>query len=667
MSFVPKRRKVLSCAAIVVMGLCLVGVASARLLGLDDLQREHRVSNAQLSPDSRWVAYEVDDFDATSGRHVSQLWKVSWDGSQRMQLTYGPYGVSAVRWSPDGRYLSFLSSRYDDDAVSQVWALDSAGGEARPLTDVGGGVSAYAWSPDGKRLALVVAPKQPKPEQDAKPQPIVIDRYQFKSEFGRYHGGVAQQARIHLYDMDSKRLVALTAGPDVFGESDPSWSPDGTRVAFVSNREQDWERDDNADVWVAEATGNAVPRRVTRYPGWDFGPVAWSPDGKFLTYMQGQERKYRLYQLRQVAVIPVAGGTPVLPTQALDRDTTSPRFTPDGRHLEFLVTDSRSQYLGRVPVMGGKVERLVEGERYVTGYSHVGQRIVVVSGTTDAPFELHARERGGLRALSAHNAAWLADVQLSRTRDFEFTAPDGAQVQGLLTLPSNARQGERRPLLLWIHGGPYGQDGHFFDLETQLFAANGYAVARINYRGSSGRGLAFARGIYADWGNKDRVDLIAGVDYLIEQGVADPDRLAVGGWSQGGILTNYIIARDTRFKAAIAGAGAGSQIGLYGTDQYVIQYDHEFEPPWVNPQRWLRLSYPFFEANRIKTPTLYVSGLDDFNVPIIGSEQMYQALKSLGIPTQLVIYPGEKHMFAQPYFVRDRMERYLAWYGKYLK
>ncbi|WP_293865667.1 prolyl oligopeptidase family serine peptidase, partial [Steroidobacter sp.] len=188
-------------------------------------------------------------------------------------------------------------------------------------------------------------------------------------------------------------------------------------------------------------------------------------------------------------------------------------------------------------------------------------------------------------------------------------------------------------------------------------------MARINYRGSSGRGLAFARGIYADWGNKDRLDLIAGVDYLIEQGIADPDKLGVGGWSQGGILTNYVIARDSRFKAAISGAGAGSQIGLYGTDQYVIQYDHEFEAPWVNPQRWLRLSYPFFEANKLRTPTLSVSGLDDVNVPGLGSEQMFQALKSLDVPTQLVIYPGEKHMLGQPHFVRDRMERYLDWYA----
>ncbi|MBL8271624.1 S9 family peptidase [Steroidobacter sp.] len=464
MSLVPKCRKALSCATILAVGLCFVGAAAARSLGLDDLQREQRVSGVQLSPDGQWVAYVVNGIDADSGKRNSQLWKVSWDGSRRMQLTYGPHGVGEVRWSPDGRYLSFLSSRYGDDAVSQVWVLDGAGGEARALTDVADGVSSYAWSPDSKRLALVVPPKRAKLEKDAKPKPIVIDRYQFKSEGGRYHEGEAKQARIQLYDLDSKRLVTLTPEQETFGESDPAWSPDGTRVAFVSNREQDWERDDNADVWVADTTGNAVPRRVTRYPGWDFGPVAWSPDGKFLAYAQGQQRKYRLYQLRQVAIIPVDGGEPILPTQTLDRDTTVPRFTPDGRHVEFLVTDSRSQHFARVPVTGGKVERLVDGNRYVTGYSHVGPRTAVVIGSADAPFELFARDQRGLRSLSEHNSAWLADVQLGQTQQFEFTAPDGVEVQGLLTLPANAHKGERQPLLLWIHGGPYGQDGHFFDL-----------------------------------------------------------------------------------------------------------------------------------------------------------------------------------------------------------
>lgn len=660
--------------------VCFTVPASARLLGLDDLQREQSVGSPELSPDGEWVAYTVGGFDEKIGKRVSQLWKVSWDGRRRLRLTQGPYDVSAVRWSPDGKYLSFLSARSDDDAAAQVWVLDSAGGEARALTDVKDGVAThiwsptYAWSPDSKRLALVIQPRKPGREQGAQPKPIVIDRYQFKSDSGRYHDGDTKQARIHLYDLASKSLTPLTAGDQGFAESAPAWSPDGRQIAFVSNRDADWDRGNNTDVWVVEAHGGAVPRRVTNFPGQEYGPVAWSPDGKLLAYVRGQEIKYWLYHFKQVAVIPAQGGEPVLLTRALDRDTTAPRFSEDGRYVEFLIADSRARHLGRVPVKGGVVRRVIDGERVVgsdwrgmNGYSTVKRRTAVVAGTSDTPMEIYAWDQDKPRALTNHNGPWLAGVKLGETRGFEYPAADGVEVHGLLTLPPNASPGMRHPLILWIHGGPYLQDSHSFNLQTQLFAAHGYAVARINYRGSAGRGLAFSRGIVADWGNRDRMDLMAGVDYLIAQGIADPDRLGVGGTSQGGILTNYVIARDTRFKAAISGAGAGNHIGMYGTDQYVIRHENEFGRPWENPQRYLALSYPFFEADKITTPTLYVHGLDDFNVPVIGGEQMYQALKSLGVPTRLVIYPGEKHDFIKPYFIRDRMERYLAWYDNYLK
>jgi dipeptidyl aminopeptidase/acylaminoacyl peptidase len=224
-------------------------------------------------------------------------------------------------------------------------------------------------------------------------------------------------------------------------------------------------------------------------------------------------------------------------------------------------------------------------------------------------------------------------------------------------------------LLLRIHGGPNGQDQHSFSVERQFFAANGYAVLAVNYRGSAGRGQAFSRSIFADWGNYEVQDLLAGVDHVVKMGVADPDRLGVGGWSYGGILTDYLIASDTRFKAATSGAGTAFTVAFYGTDQYIIQYDYEIGPPW-NPKAWetyVKISYPFLHADRIQTPTLFLGGERDFNVPVQGSQQMYQALRSLGIDTQLIIYPNENHGIQRPSYQRDRMERYLAWYDKYIK
>jgi dipeptidyl aminopeptidase/acylaminoacyl peptidase len=191
-------------------------------------------------------------------------------------------------------------------------------------------------------------------------------------------------------------------------------------------------------------------------------------------------------------------------------------------------------------------------------------------------------------------------------------------------------------------------------------------VLSINYRGSSGRGASFARAIVADWGHKEVEDLRAGADYAIASGLADPSRLGIGGWSYGGILTDYVIASDPRFAAAISGAGSANQLSMYGADQYVVQYNAELGPPWRNPALWERVSYPFFHADRIRTPTLFLGGDRDFNVPIVGSEQMYQALRTLGVPTQLVIYPGENHVFTRPSFLVDRWQRFLAWYADHL-
>jgi dipeptidyl aminopeptidase/acylaminoacyl peptidase len=260
-------------------------------------------------------------------------------------------------------------------------------------------------------------------------------------------------------------------------------------------------------------------------------------------------------------------------------------------------------------------------------------------------------------------------LELGVTEEVSFKSKDGTQVNGLLTYPVGYVKGTRVPLLLRIHGGPNAQDQHSFITERQMFAAHGYAVLAVNYRGSSGRGQKFSRAIFADWGNYEVQDLLAGVDHVIKMGVADPERLGVGGWSYGGILTDYLIATDTRFKAATSGAGTAFTVAFYGTDQYIIQYDNEIGPPW-NPKAWqtyVKISYPFLHADRIKTPTLFLGGERDFNVPIEGSQQMYQALRSLGIETQLIIYPNENHGIQRPSYQRDRMERYLAWYEKHIK
>ena len=346
---------------------------------------------------------------------------------------------------------------------------------------------------------------------------------------------------------------------------------------------------------------------------------------------------------------------------------SAPAFSRDGASVYVTVEDDRVGYIAKVPVAGGKAEPVTSGRQVVDNLSlgTDGNGAVTV-GTDGAPDEVYALENGSLRKLSAQNA-WMSEIAFSKVEDVTFTAKDGNVVNGLLAKPANAPAG-KLPTILYIHGGPNGQDDHGFDPTREILAANGYAVLQINYRGSSGRGTKFQKAIYADWGNLEVVDLLAGVDGVIKSGVADADRLGICGWSYGGILTDYTIATDPlRFKAAISGASSALQLSMYGVDQYIVQYDTEMGPPWKSQALWLKVSYPFFHADRIKTPTLYMGGDKDFNVPLVGAEQMYQALKSNGVDTQLVVYPGQHHGLSIPSYQRDRLERWVGWFDKYLK
>ncbi|MBZ0089489.1 MAG: alpha/beta fold hydrolase, partial [Thermoanaerobaculia bacterium] len=328
----------------------------------------------------------------------------------------------------------------------------------------------------------------------------------------------------------------------------------------------------------------------------------------------------------------------------------------------------RASWIGRVAAVGGAVELLTSGRRVASAPS-LGRdgAMAVLMSTPAAPAEVYALDQGELRPLSHQNDALLAGLRLGITEDFTSTSSDGTVVHGLMVKPADFVAGRRYPTLLHIHGGPNGQDDWSFGFDRELYAAHGYVVLEINYRGSSGRGEAFQKAIYADWGGKEVIDLLGAVDAAVRIGVADPERLGLGGWSYGGILTNYVIASDPRFKAAISGASSSLQLGMYGLDQYVIQYETELGRPWEAPEAWMKVSYPFFQADRIRTPTLFLCGEQDFNVPLAGVEQMYQALKSLNVETQLVLYPGQFHGLTTPSYQRDRFERFLAWWNQYLQ
>jgi dipeptidyl aminopeptidase/acylaminoacyl peptidase len=652
-----------------------------RALNIDDYFQIRELSDPQLSPDGQRVAYVVKTALLKEDKNEEQIWMVPTAGGDPLPMTAEGVSSSHPRWSPDGKFLAFLSAR--NEGKTQIWLLNRLGGESQRLTDTPQSVEDFAWSPDSR---LVVVLRDPSPEEleaakskdvkdsadkEKKPKtqkPWVIDRLQFKED----EVGYLDRRRTHLYTLDlaTKTLSQVTSGD--YDDSEPAWSPDGKLLAFSSNRSApDPDRTDNSDIWVVSADKTdkgAHLTQVTTNPGEDRSPT-WSPDGKWIAYVTQLEPKLFEYATHHLAIAPASGGEAKVLTLAFDRNVSAPRFSPDGKSIYFIADDDGTQNLCRISVAGGEISRPIGGRVMLYSYSlaktgEIAARIV----TLDRPEEIYAltSTSGKLTRITHTNDALIAQLKLASSEYVHFKSKDGTTVSGYLYKPLDYTPGKKYPTIRRPHGGPVWAYYAEFDHLAELLAASGYVVLYPNPRGSTGYGQKYAQAIFADWGNKDFQDDMAMVDYAIEQGIADPDKLGVGGWSYGGISTDFIIAQTTRFKGAISGAGEALNGSLYGHDRYQKDWETELGLPWENRALWDKLS-PFYKVGSITTPTLFMGGEIDWNVPILGGEQMYQALKRLGRTTELVVYPGEYHEFAAPSHIKDRLERYLAWYAHYVK
>jgi dipeptidyl aminopeptidase/acylaminoacyl peptidase len=660
--------------------------SSPRPITVDDYFRLREVSDAQISPDGQWVTYTVRTASLKEDKNKERIWMVPAAGGEAIALSAEGVSSSHPRWSPEGKYIAFLSAR--NEGKTQVWLLNRLGGEAQQLTSTIQDVDDFSWSPDGRRLVLLLrdptveeleAAKTTKNKEDkdasekkdeakksAAEKPWVIDRLLFKHD----EIGYLDHRRKHLYrfDLETKALVQITSGD--FDDADAAWSPDGKLLAFSSNRTKpDPDASYNSDIWVVSADNTnkgAQLTQITTNPGTDAAP-SWSPDGKWITYVTQLDPNLFDYGTHLIAVSPATGGPAKVLTRSFDRPGSEPRFSPDGNYIYFIADDDGTQNLCRIPAAGGEITRPIGGRLMLYDYSlsksgEIAAHIV----TLDRPDEIYTVPGGKLTRITHVNDALISQLQISAGEYVHFKSKDGTTVSGYLYKPLGYEAGKKYPTILRPHGGPVWAYYAEFEHLPQLLAANGYVVLFPNPRGSSGYGEPFCKAIYADWGNKDFQDDMAMVDYAIQQGIADPEKLAVGGWSYGGMSTDFIITQTTRFKAAISGAGTANIATMFGHDQYYRDYKAELGLPWEKRDVWERVS-PFYRVQNITTPTLFMGGDIDWNVPIIGGEQMYQALKALGRATELVVYPGEYHEFKTPSHLKDRLERYLAWYAHYVK
>ncbi|MGA2813674.1 MAG: S9 family peptidase [Candidatus Acidiferrum sp.] len=678
-------------------GALLAQQATLRPVTIDDAFKIREVKDPQLSPDAKWLAYTVTAASLKEDDNKSRIWMVPITNSgaatsEPIALTSEAESSTHPRWSPDGKFMAFLSAR--KDGKQQVWLLNRLGGEAEKLTDTIQDVEDFLWSPEGRRLALVLRDPSPEELEEAKDKakdkdedsaekvkkkkadkPWVIDRLQFKEDTRGYLD--RRRTHIYVFDLAAKSLRQITGGD--FDDDEAAWSPDGQAIAFTSNRSvPDPDATYNTDIWVVAADNadkGANLKKISSSPGEDHSP-AWSPDGKSIAFTTQLDPKLFQYATKQLAIAPVTGGEVKVLTQSFDRMVTSPHFSPDGNSLYFIADDDGTQNLCRIATTGGEVTRPIGGRLMVYDYNLAKSGEVAAHiSKIDHPDEIYFLPASSSATpaspaeparITHVNDPVMQQLRLASAEYVHFKSKDGTQVSGYLYKPPDYVPGKRVPTLLRPHGGPVWAWYAEFNFVEQLFAANGYAVLLPNPRGSSGYGEKYCKAIFADWGNKDFQDDMAFVDYAIEQGIADADRLGVGGWSYGGISTDFIIGQTQRFKAAISGAGEALNISNYGHDQYQRDYETELGRPWENEALWDRLS-PFYNVKNITTPVLFMGGDADSNVPILGGEQMYQALKSLGRPTELVVYPGEFHEFTTPSHIEDRLRRFLAWYNHYIK
>src|SRR5262252_3359675 len=653
-------------------------VPSRRAMTPQDITRIRFISDPQLSPDGRRVAFVVTMLSEDQDEYLSNIWVVDTAGGEPRRFTTGPKRDTAPRWSPDGSRLVFVSERVPKQKA-QLYVMPANGGEPARLTDLRHGVAHPVWSPDNARLAFVSRvggwqePEDEAERQKSKPVRIITSlKYKYNSE------GFTYDRRPHIF------VVSANGGPPQqltdgdFVDGGPTWAPDGSALTFTSARHEDRDYDNAADVWLIPATGGE-PRRLTDTAGPVILPV-FSPDGQTIAFLGHRYRHAAGHNIRMFTV-PVAGGMPTCLTPDLDRTclpfftSMTPQWSADGVWITFAIEDQGDVPIYRVRAAGGTMpERIITGERQVTGLSRSqdGSQCAFTATDPVSPPEVflcHA-DGTGEKQLTDLNREWKTEVALARPERWRYERA-GFTLDCWVMKPYGYEPGQRYPALLNIHGGPHTQYGHNFFDEFQVYAAAGYAVIYTNPRGSQGYGEAFTRAVHDDWGGGDFADMMAGLDVALRQcSFIDPERLGIMGGSYGGFLTSWTVGHTHRFKAACSERAVNNIYTLFGTSDIGASFleAQTGALPWDDMQWYIDHS-PLTYAKNITTPLLILHAEDDLRCGMEQAEQLFTALKRLRKEVLFVRFPNENHEMSRSGKPRHRLERFryiLDWFAKYL-
>jgi dipeptidyl aminopeptidase/acylaminoacyl peptidase len=663
-----------------------------RAITPDDLYQFKQIGDCRIAPDGRHVVYTVQRIDRKTEKKYTNLWLAPAAGGQARQFTSGDQNDSQPRWSPDGRRIAFVSNR-DDEKQPQIYLIPSDGGEARRLTELKGQIGSFEWSPDGSQLLLNFRRQDQdaveREEDEQKKKLGIVVRHITRVFYKEDGSGYLPQERWHIWTVNAETGEAVQLTDGEYDENNARWSPDGRSIIFSSNRSDDPDFNlDAAELYTIPAGGGEMRQVETDHDGQKFMPV-YSPDGRWIAYL-GRRFKASWWQNTSIYVVQAEGGRARNLTAPHDLHVASatlgdvggtpplmaPVWSRDGRLLYFQASRHGHQPLLALSWQDEEpaLESVV-GEGVVGAFSFdaAQERLVYVGAGLHLPGEVFVRQMGdgAGRQVSGANSDLLAELKLPEVEEVWFNSKDGSEIQGWIVKPHGFDPEQKYPAIMQIHGGPQMQYGHYFTHEFYFLAAQGYVVYFSNPRGSQGYGEAHSRAIYNRWGTVDYDDLMAWADYVAQRPYVDTSRLGVSGGSYGGYMTTTIIGRTNRFQAAVAERIVSNFISMWGSCDFNWAWTLNFEQetPWQNVENYWRQS-PLSGIGSAQTATLVIHSEQDMRCSQEQGEQLFVALKKLGVDTEFLLFPEESHGLSRGGRTDRRVARlnHIArWFGQYLK
>ena len=686
------RMRILTCGAWLCLALiAAAGTAAAQESGkhaitFDDMIAMHRLAEAELSPDGKWVAYTVATPDMEANRNATNLWMTSVAGGEAIQLTRTGKD-SSPKWSPDGKTIAFLSARSGD---SQVYLLSMDGGEAHPLTKLSTGADIVKWSPDGKTIAFTstVYPDC-KDDECNKKRNEEKEKNKVKAHVAehllyRHWTHWNESGRAHLFVMPSEgsgEAKDLTQGadydvpPDIRGEeSDINFSPDSKEICFTAVTDKVEAISTNGDLFLVPVSGGAEPKRITTQPGYDGNPV-YSPDGKYIAYHAQLTAGYEADRWRVMLYDRASGKIENLTETTFDRNATDLAWSADSKTIYFLAeNETQMPVYAMAAKAGATPKKVVDGYNSAVELSEDGKTLVLTRSSMTTPAEIFvaASDGSGLRQITHANDALLAKLEMNAPETFWFEGAEGTKVQAMLIRPPQFDAKKKYPLLVLLHGGPQTMfsNNWGYRWNPEVFCAAGYVTLMINRRGSTGYGQKFTDEIINDWGGKPYVDVMKGVDAtLAKYPFIDGTKMAAAGGSYGGYMADWIATHTDRFKALVSHAGIYDKPAMYATEELWFE-EHDMQgTPWSNPESYRKWAPETYASalGKYKTPTLVVAGEKDYRVPYTQSVEFFSALQRQGVPSKLVVFPDEGHWVLKPLNSQFWYKTFIEWVDKYTK